>query len=93
VRSQINLGRDNETGKEVGSVYIWSMRADPIVVQRWRELRQMLILQLDMFDRGRLSLKSDGIDVSADAIENLKREIFEFDTLISDDEAKEAAGF
>jgi hypothetical protein len=69
------------------------MRADPIVVQRWRDLRQMLIRQLDMFDRGSISLKTDSLDVSAEAIANLKREIFDFDSLISDDEAKQAAGF
>lgn len=68
------------------------MRADPIVVQRWRQLRQMLILQLEMFDQGSLSLKSGGVDVSAEAIRNLEREIYDFDALISDDEAKAAAG-
>jgi hypothetical protein len=52
----------------------------------------MLIRQLEMFDQGSLSLKSAGIDVSAEAIRNLEREIFDFDALISDDEAKEAAG-
>lgn len=68
------------------------MRADPVVVQRWRQLRQILILQLEMFDQGSLSLKSAGVDVSADAIRNLEREICDFDALISDDEAQEAAG-
>lgn len=68
------------------------MRADPLIVQRWRDLREMLIRQLDMFDAGRISLKSDSLDVSAEAIANLKREIFAFDALISDDEAKQAAG-
>ena len=53
----------------------------------------MLIRQLDMFDTGRISLRSDSRDVSAEAIANLKREIFAFDALISDDEAKRAAGF
>jgi hypothetical protein len=69
------------------------MRADPLVVQRWRDLREMLIRQLDMFDSGRISLRADSLDVSAEAIANLKREIFAFDALISDDEAKQAAGF
>jgi hypothetical protein len=68
------------------------MRADPIIVQRWRDLREMLIRQLDMFDSGAISLKANSIDVSAEATQNLKREIFEFDALISDDEAKQAAG-
>ena len=53
----------------------------------------MLILQLEMFDRGSLSLKTAGVDVSANAMRNLEREILDFDALISDDEAKEAAGF
>jgi len=53
----------------------------------------MLILQLDMFDKGNLSLKSGGVDVSGEAIGNLKREILTFDALISDDEAKGKAGF
>jgi hypothetical protein len=68
------------------------MRADPIVVRRWRQLRQMLIHQLEMFDQGSLSLKSGGVDVSADAIRKLEREILDFDALISDDEAKAASG-
>ena len=53
----------------------------------------MLILQLEMFDQGSLVLKSSGVDVSADAIRHLEREILDFDALISDDEAKEAAGY
>jgi hypothetical protein len=64
------------------------MRADPLVVQKWRDLRQMLIRQLDMFHAGNISLKTDSVDVSAEAIVNLKREILDFDALISDDEAK-----
>lgn len=53
----------------------------------------MLVLQLEMFDQGSLSLKSSGVDVSVDAIRNLEREIYDFDALISDDEEKAAAGF
>ncbi len=49
----------------------------------------MLIFQLEMFDQGSLSLKSSGVDVSAGAIKNLEREIYDFDALISDDEEKE----
>lgn len=52
----------------------------------------MLIRQLDMFHTGSISLTTDNVDVSAEAIANLKREIFDFDALISDDEAKQAAG-
>jgi hypothetical protein len=72
--------------------YVGYMRADPIVVQRWRDLREMLVRQLDMFDSGAISLTSNSVDVSAEAIANLRREIFAFDALISDDEAKQAAG-
>lgn len=68
------------------------MRADPIIVQKWRDLRQMLIHQLDMFDTGSISLTSDNVDVSAEAMANLRREIFGFDALISDDETKATAG-
>ena len=52
----------------------------------------MLIHQLEMFDSGSISLKSNSVDVSAEAMANLKREIFSFDALISDDESKAAAG-
>ena len=52
------------------------------VVQRWRDLRQMLIGQLDMFESGALTLRTDQVDVSPAAIANLKREILEFDALI-----------
>ena len=44
-----------------------------------------------MFDAGSLSLMSAGVDVSAEAIRNLEREILDFDALISEDEAKERA--
>ncbi len=52
----------------------------------------MLMHQLDMFDSGSISLRSDSVDVSGEAMANLKREILEFDALISDDESKAAAG-
>jgi hypothetical protein len=89
---QINTAARPQMAKNVDRAYIGCMRADPIIVQRWRDLRQMLIRQLDMFDSGNISLKADSVDISADAIRNLKREIFDFDALISDDEAKQAAG-
>jgi len=58
------------------------------VVGRWRELRAMLISQLEMFESGGLTLRADNIDVSAAAIGDLKRNIQEFDELI----LQEAAG-
>ena len=66
------------------------MRADPLVVQRWRALREMLIAQLEMFESGRLTLKTAGIDVSAGAISALKRDILEFDALIAGEDEDRA---
>jgi hypothetical protein len=63
------------------------MKTDPIVVQRWRELRGMLIDQLEMFESGRLTLKTADVDVSGGAVSALRREILEFDALILADEA------
>jgi hypothetical protein len=57
------------------------------VVQRWRDLRSMLIQQLEMFEGGALTLRSNGLNISAEAIADLKRSILEFDALISQDEA------
>lgn len=53
------------------------------VVQRWHDLREMLIRQLDQFETGGLTLRANDVDVSADAITDLKRSILEFDALIS----------
>jgi hypothetical protein len=67
------------------------MRTDPIVVQQWRDLRSMLIKQLDMFETGQLSLKAAGVDISLAAVADLKRSILDFDALILDDETQAAA--
>jgi hypothetical protein len=53
------------------------------MVQRWRETREMLIQQLDAFETGALTLRANNVNVSAAAIADLKRSIFEFDALIS----------
>lgn len=66
------------------------MQVDPLVVQRWRDLREVLIRQLDMFETGRLTLKTAGVDVSQGAVTDLKRSILEFDELISADAADAA---
>jgi len=55
------------------------------IVQRWRDLRGMLIQQLDMFETGALTLKSNGADVAPAAVGDLRRSILEFDALISRD--------
>jgi hypothetical protein len=53
------------------------------IVQRWRDLREMLTRQLDMFETGALTLRSNDVNISAAAIADLKRSIGEFDALIS----------
>jgi hypothetical protein len=63
-------------------------RAD--VVQRWRDLRSMLIQQLDMFEAGALTLRSNGVNISEDAIADLRRSILEFDALIAHDQTQTA---
>lgn len=45
-----------------------------------------MITQLEMFESGRLTLKTAGVDVSSGAISSLKRDILEFDALILEDE-------
>ena len=57
------------------------------IVQRWRDLREMLIQQLEMFESGALTLRSNNVNVSPVAIADLKRSILEFDALISGGEA------
>lgn len=53
--------------------------------QRWRDLRAMLIDQLEMFERGALTLHSSDVDISPDAIADLKGSIREFSALIDED--------
>jgi hypothetical protein len=53
------------------------------IVQRWRDLRAMLIRQLELFESGELVLHSSDVDISPAAIGDLKRSILEFDALIS----------
>jgi hypothetical protein len=59
------------------------METQQQIVQRWHDLREMLIQQLDMFETGALTLRSNGVNVSAPAIADLKHSILEFDALIS----------
>ena len=54
------------------------------LLKQWRDLRGMLIRQLEMFESGSLVLRTDKIDISPAAIVELKREILAFDALISD---------
>jgi hypothetical protein len=62
------------------------------VVQRWRQLREMMIQQLDMFESGGLTLHSNATDVSLSAIRDLKDSIREFDALILRDAPPVAGG-
>jgi hypothetical protein len=57
------------------------------VVQRWRVLRTMLTEQLGMFESGALILRAKGVNISEGAIADLKRQIFELNALIDEDEA------
>jgi hypothetical protein len=63
------------------------MKTDAQVLQRWRDLRAMLIDQLDMFEKGSLVLRSNGVNISAAAVTDLKRSILDFDALITKGEA------
>lgn len=59
------------------------MQSENEIVQRWRALREMLIAQLDMLQSGLLTLRANGVDLAPTRIDELKREIFEFDGLIA----------
>ena len=59
------------------------METQAEIVQRWRDLRTMLIQQRDMFETGALTLRSNGVNISADAVGDLGRSILEFDALIA----------
>ena len=54
-----------------------------LVMQRWLTLREMLIRQLDMFERGGLTLHSNDADISSSAVADLKASILDFDALIA----------
>lgn len=64
-------------------LYDERMETDAEVAQRWRDLREMLIQQLDMFESGALTLRSNGVNISANAMADLRRSILEFDALIA----------
>lgn len=59
------------------------METQEELTARWRVLRQMMIEQLEMFQSGALTLRTAGVNVSEEAIADLKRKIHEFDVLIS----------
>ena len=57
--------------------------------ERWRYLRALLIEQLDRFETGALKLHANDHDVSVGVIAKLKRNIQDFDELITRSEARE----
>lgn len=65
------------------SAYPGGMETEAEIRERWRYLRDLLIDQLDRFERGVLQLHSDDLNVSAGAIAKLKQNILDFDTLIA----------
>jgi hypothetical protein len=69
-------------------LYAGIMETHAEIVQRWRDLRTMLIDQLEMFETGALTLRSNGVNISSEAIVDLRRSILEFDALIAKDEAE-----
>ena len=68
------------------------METDAEIAARWRYLRQLLIEQLAKFESGTLQIHSGEDNVSAGAIERLKREIEDFDGLIRVIEKRNAKG-
>lgn len=58
------------------------MQTPAEIQERWRYLRNLLLDQLARFQGGTLQVRANDVDVSASAIETLKRNIAEFDGLI-----------
>lgn len=58
--------------------------------ERWRYLRDLLIEQLGRFESGAMRLHEAGVDVSPDAISTLKKNILDFDNMISQSEKRES---
>jgi len=69
-------------------LYARGMETHAEIVQRWHDLRTMLIQQLDMFETGALTLRSNGVNISESAMADLRRSILEFDALIAKEEAE-----
>jgi hypothetical protein len=65
------------------------METQAEIRDRWRYLRDLLIEQLGRFESGALQLHSEDENVSGAAISKLKRNIQDFDELISRSEARE----
>ena len=72
--------------------YLEHMETQAEIVTRWRYLRQLLIEQLAKFESGHLQIHEGAENVSVGAIEQLKREIEDFDGLIGVSEKRDARG-
>lgn len=59
------------------------------VRHRWSYLRDLLIEQLGRFESGAYKILADNVDVGADAILRLKKEILDFDRLIARSESRD----
>jgi hypothetical protein len=66
------------------------METQAEIRERWRDLRDLLIEQLDRFQSGALQIHSGDENVSADAIVMIKRHIREFDQMIARSESRDA---
>lgn len=77
--------------RQTSESYSPALKMPDDVVQRWRDLRAMLTQQLDMFETGALTLRSNGVNISEDAIADLRLSILEFDALIAADDAQATA--
>ena len=58
------------------------METEAEIAVRWRHLRQLLTEQLARFESGALQIHSGDDNLSAGAIDRIKREIEDFDGLI-----------
>lgn len=72
------------------SPYHRAMETQAEIRERWRDLRDLLIEQLDRFQSGALQIHSGDENVSADAIVMIKRHIREFDQMIARSESRDA---
>jgi hypothetical protein len=65
-----------------------TMETPAEIRQRWAHLRDLLSEQLARFESGAFRMHAADMDVSADAIKKLKRNIADFDELIARSDAR-----
>ena len=69
-------------------VYTRPMETPAEIRERWCYLRDLLIQQLGRFESGTLQIHANEVDVSAGAIDKLRRSILDFDELIARSDAR-----